>query len=403
MEHIILFDNEVRDQLLPFTYTRPVCEIRVGMLTIKEKWEQWMRCKVSYITQDYLAEKFPIDSSDTNLVINGSVMPSDQLCTLIRQMDFNEAYLKGEELIVAKLDANQLNKLVNDEDISEIQGHDIQNTSFLKLDHVWDIFKLNDEALRSDFEILTRGNRSRLLSRTNQVLAPEQVFVEEGASVECAILNASEGPIYIGKNATIMEGSILRGPVAVMEGSVVKAGAKVYGATTLGPGSKVGGEVKNVVFFGNSNKAHDGYLGDAVVGEWCNLGAGTSASNMKNNYSDVRVWSYAENDYVSSGQQFVGLFMGDHSRCGIQTAFNTGTVVGVGSNVFGTALHSKHIPSYAWGGGEDFETYELSKAFDSMERAMQRKNVAFSTEDRLIYMKVYEDTREQRTWEKAPE
>lgn len=392
MEHIILFDNEVRDRLLPLTYNRPVSELRVGMLTIKEKWEQWMGCKASYITQDYLAEKFPIDKSGTNLVINGSVLPSDQLCTLIRQMDFNQAYLKGEELIVAKLDAEQLNKLVNDEDISEIEGHDIENTSFLKLDNLWDIVQLNEKALRSDFELMTRGKRSRLLSRTNQVLGGEQVFVEEGASVECSILNATSGPIYIGKNATILEGSILKGPIAVMDSALVKMGAKIYGATTIGPTCTVGGEIKNSVLFGYSNKAHDGYLGDSVIAEWCNLGAGTSNSNLKNNYSSVRLWNYAEEEFVSSGCQFVGLFMGDHSKCGIQTAFNTGTVVGVGANIFGTGLQPKHIPSFAWGGGQTFETHELAKAFETMELVMQRKNVAFSTEDRLIYLKIYEDT-----------
>ncbi|MDP4822077.1 MAG: putative sugar nucleotidyl transferase [Saprospiraceae bacterium] len=400
MEHIILFDNEIRDRLLPFTYTRPVCELRVGMLTIKEKWEQWMGCKVSYITQDYLAEKFPIERGDTNFVINGSVMPSEQLCTLIRQMGFNEAYLRGEELIVAKLDATQLDKLVNDEDISEIAGFDIQNTSFLKLDHLWDIFGLNDEAIRSDFEVLTRGRRSRLLSRTNQVMGSEQVFVEDGAEVECCILNATTGPIYIGKGAKLLEGSMLRGPVAVMDGAVIKMGSKIYGATTLGPGSKVGGELNNVVFWGNSNKSHDGYLGNSVIGEWCNLGAGTSCSNMKNNYSTVRLWNDALQDYEETDLQFVGLFMGDHVKCGIHTAFNTGTVVGVGAHIFGTELQPKYIPSFAGGGAQRWETHEMGKAFEMMERVMSRKEVRFSAEDRLVVMKIFEDTSLHRSWEK---
>lgn len=400
MEHIILFDNEVRERLLPLTYTRPVCELRVGMLTIKEKWERWMGCKVSYITQDYLAERYPIHQGDTNFVINGSVMPSEQLCTLIRQMDSNEAYLRGEELIVAKLDAGQLDKLIHDEDISEIAGFDIQNTAFLKLDHLWDIFGLNDEALRSDFEILTRGRRSRLLSRTNQVLGADQIFVEDGAEVECCVLNATTGPIYIGKDVKLLEGSMLRGPVALMDGAVVKMGAKIYGATTIGPGAKVGGELNNVVFWGNSNKSHDGYLGNSVIGEWCNLGAGTSCSNMKNNYADVRLWNYAEQAYGETNLQFVGLFMGDHAKCGIHTAFNTGTVVGVGANVFGTALQPKHIPSFAWGGSEAWETHELGKAFDMMERVVGRKGLSFSSEERLMFMKIFEDTASHRDWEK---
>lgn len=394
--NIILFDNETRSQLLPLTYTRPVCEIRVGILTIKEKWERWLSGNVSYITQDYLAEKFPIDYGDTNLVINGSVLPSPQLCTLINEMDYNEAYLKGEELIVAKLNEEQFEKLIHDEDITEIRGIDIEDTEFLKIDHLWDIFQINHKAIEQDYEILTKGRTSLALGDTNRAIGLDHIFIEEGANITFATLNATKGPIYIGKNATILDGALIRGPFAMGANSVVKMGARIYGATTLGPYSKVGGEIKNSVILGYSNKGHDGYLGDSVIGEWCNLGADTNNSNLKNDYGEVKLWSYTEDRFVKTGQQFCGLIMGDHSKTAINTMFNTGTVVGVSTNVFGEGFPRNFIPSYSWGGKNGFQEYKIEKAFLTMEKVLGRRKMELSVEERVIMLRIFEDSAKYR-------
>lgn len=401
MANIILFDNEVRDRLLPLTFLRPVCEIRVGILTIREKWEKWLDGKISYITQDYLAEKYAIDYGTENYLINGSVLPSDQLCRLIRQMDSNEALLEGEELIVAKLSEEQFELLINDEDFGELKGFDLKGTNYLKINNLWDIFQLNDQAIREDFELLTKDRTSEPISSTNQILGdPAQIFLEEGAKVECSILNATTGPIYVGKDAEIMEGCIVRGSLALGEHAVLKMGAKVYSGTTLGPWSKAGGELNNAVFFAYSNKAHDGFLGNAVLGEWCNLGADTNNSNLKNNYDEVRLWSYPEERFVKTGLQFCGLIMGDHSKAGINTMFNTGTVVGISANVYGSGFPRNFVPSFAWGGHSGFTTFRTDKAFDMMETMMARRKIDFSVQDRLIMLRVFEETAKYRSWEK---
>ena len=403
MANIILFDNEVREHLLPLTYTRPVCELRVGILTIMEKWKKWLgeEHTYSYITQDYLAEKYPIDYGSENLVINGSVMPSDQLMSLIRYIKFNEAYIKGEDLILAKLDEKQFEKLIQDEPIDELKGIDLENTEYLKLNNLWDIYKLNDAALRSDFEILTKNRTSQPISKTNQVLEPDNIFIEEGASVECSILNASTGPIYIGKNSTIMEGSMIRGGLALCEHATVKMGAKIYGATTIGPWSKVGGEVNNSIIQAYSNKGHDGFLGNSVLGEWCNIGAASNNSNLKNNYLEVKLWNYPTERFAKTGTQFCGLFMGDHSKCGINTMFNTGTVVGVGANIYGAGYQRNFIPSFSRGGVSGITTNKTEKAFETAEAMMLRRNVNFDVSERLLLLRIFEDTVKYRPWEKS--
>jgi len=400
MANIILFDSEVRENLLPLTYTRPVSEIRVGILTIREKWERTMKAKVSYITQDYLAEKYAIDYGKENYIINGSAMPSPQLCQLIRQMDFGEAFLLGEELIAAKMDERQFERLIHDQDIGELKGIDLEDTEFLKINHHWDIFQINDAAIRADFEILTKGRESAPISETNQVLGSENVFVEPGAKIECSVINATTGPVYIGKNCEIMEGCLIRGSFAMGEGSILKMGARIYGATTLGPYCKVGGEVSNAVLFGYSNKGHDGYLGNSVLGEWCNLGAGTSISNLKNDYAEVKLWNYSLGRFEKTGAQFCGLIMGDHSKTAINTIINTGTVIGLCSNIFGPGFPRNFIPSFAWGGNHGFTTYATDKAFGTMERVMERRNMEFTVGDRLIMLRLFEDTAEHRRWEK---
>jgi UDP-N-acetylglucosamine diphosphorylase/glucosamine-1-phosphate N-acetyltransferase len=401
MPKIILFDNEVRDRLLPLTFTRPVCEIRLGVLTIREKWERWLNRSVAYITQDYLAERYEIDYGQDNLIINGSVCPSPQLVRLIQQMDYDEAYLEGDELIVAKLGEEDIERLIADEDIGELKGYDLAGTEYLKVNHLWDIYSLNAQAIAEDFELLTKGRKSAQLSDSNRVVGPKgQLFIEEGAKVECAILNTEDGPIYIGHSATVMEGSLLRGPIALGDHSTLKMGAKIYGGTTVGPHCKVGGEVNNAVFLGYSNKGHDGFLGNSVIGHWCNLGADTNNSNLKNNYDQVRLWSYPEGRFAKTGQQFCGLFMGDHSKSAINTMFNTGTVVGVSANVYGEGFPRNFIPSFSWGGKGGYQTYRTDRAFETMERVMARRGVSLDVQERLIMLRVFEDTVQYRSWDK---
>ncbi|MCR9287851.1 MAG: GlmU family protein [Bacteroidetes bacterium] len=400
MENIILFDNEARDNLLPFTYTRPVCEIRVGILTIREKWEHWLKGKASYITQDYLSQKYDITIADKNYIINGSVLPNIDLFRLIDNMGNNEALLKDGELIVAKLDSRQFEILMEEDEIEELAGFEVGDINLLKINHPWDIFKMNDEALRLDFDLLTKGKTSQPISSTNQVLGKENIFIEEGAEIECSILNAKTGPIYIGKNAKIMEGCMIRGPLAMAENAILKMGTKIYGATTLGPFCKVGGEINNSVLFGYSNKGHDGFLGNSVIGEWCNLGADSNTSNLKNNYAPVKVWNYNSEKFEQTGVQFCGLLMGDHSKCGINTMFNTGTVVGISANVFGSGFPRNFIPSYSWGGASGYSTYKTEKAFESAEVMMKRRNKELDTIERVILLKVFEETSKYRRWEK---
>lgn len=401
MANIILFDNEVRDQLLPFTFTRPVCELRVGILTIREKWERWFGSNISFITQDYLSEKYPMEYGNENYVINGSVMPSEQLCTLLSQMEFSEAFLLGDELIAAKLDEKQFEKLIQDEDIGELKGFDLEDTQFLKINNLWDIFKVNGVAIKEDFDLLVKGRSSQPLGGSNRLVGdPEHLFIEPGARIECATLNVTNGPVYIGRDAEIMEGALVRGALALCAHSTLKMGARIYGPTTIGPHCKVGGEVKNSVIIGHSNKSHDGYLGNSVIGEWCNLGADTNCSNLKNTFSKVDLWSYAVNDYRPTGQQFCGLFMGDHSRSGINTMFNTGTVVGVSSNVFGTGFPRRFLPSFSWGGPGNMQTYRTDKAFESIENMMALAGQDFSVQDRLILLRIFEETARYRPWER---
>ncbi len=401
MKNVILFDNEVWDNLLPLTYTRPVGELRVGILTIKEKWEKWSNTKVSFITQEHLSQKYPMTIESDNIVINGSLLPLPGICKLIEQLEPNEALLHNDELIAARLNESQFNHLIQDQEIEELQGFDIGDTPLLKINNLWDIFSNNDQAIKLDFELLTKNRTSQPLSETNRVTAPENIFLEEGATVEHAILNASKGPIYIGKDAEIMEGCIVRGPLAMNEKSILKMGAKIYGATTLGPYCKVGGEVNNVVFTGYSNKGHDGFLGNSVIGEWCNLGADTNASNMKNNYSEVKLWNYPTQRFGKTGLQFCGLIMGDHAKCGINTMFNTGTVIGVSANIFGGGYPRNFIPSFAWGGDQKYNTYTLEKALDTARIMMKRRDKELTEIDQQILQNIFETDQVHRSWEKA--
>lgn len=401
MAHLILFDNETREHLLPLTYTRPVGDLRVGILTIREKWERVMACPVSFLTQDYLSEKFEMNYGEENYLVNGSLLPTPQIVRLIQQLDFSEAILLDGELLATKLTGQQIESLIKDEDFGDLAGFEAKNTEILKLRGVYDIFSLNEAAMEADFDLITAGRTSEPLPASNRLIGPpERLFIEKGATVECATINTQTGPVYIGRNALVMEGALIRGGLAMCEHAVIKMGAKLYGATTLGPYCKVGGEISNVVFQGYSNKGHDGYLGNSVIGEWCNLGADTNCSNLKNTYEEVKLWNYPAEGFRKTGLQFCGLILGDHTKVGINSMFNTGTVVGVAANIFGTGFPRNFVPSFAWGGASGFSTFRTSKAFEMMERVMARRKKDFTVQDRLILLRIFEDTAKYRRWEK---
>jgi UDP-N-acetylglucosamine diphosphorylase/glucosamine-1-phosphate N-acetyltransferase len=386
----ILFDGPSRNNLLPFTFTRPVAEIRIGILTIREKWETYLGFTTTTLTEDYLSEKYPMVEMDENVMINASYLPNSELAEMVKNLEENQAIFKGEDVIAFFSKETQEN--IDFENYEAIEFID----DLIKLEHTWDIFRKNGDALSEDFELLTKGRKSQSIPSSNRVIDASNVFIEDGASLEFAILNASTGPIYIGKDAEIMEGSIIRGPFALCEGSTLKLGSKIYGPTTIGPFCKVGGEVTNSVLFAYSNKAHEGYLGNSVLGEWCNIGADTNTSNLKNDYSQVRLWDYQTESFAKTGLQFCGLMMGDHSKCGINTMFNTGTVIGVSANIFGSGFPRNFIPSFSWGGHGGLKTYLTNKAFEVAKVVMSRRNVEFSEQDAEILEHVFEETKKFR-------
>ncbi|MDR1006442.1 MAG: GlmU family protein [Bacteroidales bacterium] len=381
----IIFDDATRESLKPLTYTRPVCEIRIGILTIREKWEKYLNCKTSTLTEDYLSEKYPIELSDSMILINGSICPTDDIVKKVTALQPNQTLVDGD-VIIAMYKTKE-GFLADEAEVSE--RIEIGTSAYIQIVNPWDIFVNNERAINDDFALITKGRTSAKISETNKVICPENIFVEEGAIIECATLNAKTGVIYIGKDAEIMENSVVRGPFAMCEHSVLKLSAKIYGATTLGPYSKVGGELANVVIFGHSNKAHDGFIGNSVIGEWCNIGADTNASNLKNTYEEVRLWSIAQNTFIPTGQTFCGTIMADHSKCGINTMFNTGTVVGVSANVFGHGYQRNFIPSFVWGGTSGLKLYDFNKAIEVAKRMYQRRDLTFSDVDERILKAVY--------------
>jgi len=386
----ILFDGTVRNALLPFTFTRPVADIRVGILTIREKWEKYLGSTTTTLTEEYLSEKFPMVEMENNVLINASFLPNDILVEIVKNLEKNQAIFQGEEVIAFYTNDTQEEVDFDTYEIIEF------NEECLKLEHTWDIFAKNDAALREDFELITEDRKSQPIPKSVNVISPENIFIEEGAKLEFVTLNASTGPIYIGKNAEIMEGSVIRGPFALCEEAQVKLATKVYGATTIGPHCRIGGEVNNSVLFGYSNKGHDGFLGNSVLGEWCNMGADSNNSNLKNNYEEVRLWSYETEGFARTGLQFCGLMMGDHSKCGINTMFNTGTVVGVNANIYGAGFPRNFVPSFSWGGASGFTTYLTSKAFQTAKIVMARRQVEFTEEDAKILEHVFEITKKYR-------
>ena len=386
----ILFDGSARNQLLPFTYTRPVADIRVGILTIREKWEKMLGFTTSTVTEDYLIDKFPMIEMEQNIFINASVLPTKHLVSLIQNLSENKALFIDDEPLAFFAKEDQ------EIDFETFDVLQYTNDDILRIENTWDIFKLNGEAIKRDFKLLTTDRESQLIPEMTVSFNKDQIFIEEGAVLPLCSLNANDGPIYIGKDSEIMEGSMIRGPFALCENATIKMGAKIYGATTIGPHSKIGGEVNNCVIFGYSNKGHDGFLGNSVLGEWCNIGADTNNSNLKNNYAEVRLWDYETEGFAKTGLQFCGLMMGDHSKCGINTMFNTGTVVGVSANIFGSGFPRNFIPSFSWGGSAGMITYKTDKAFEVAKVVMSRRDIAFTEVDVQILEHVFEETSKWR-------
>ena len=385
----ILFDGPHRNALLPFTFTRPVADIRIGILTIREKWEKYLGYTTTTITEDYLSEKWPMVEMENNVMINASFLPNNILVAMIKNLEHNQAIFQEEEVVAF------FAKEGEEVDFDSFEVIEFTNDC-IKIENTWNIFQKNDLAIREDFDLLTEDRYSQPIPKSVNVIASENIFIEEGARLEFVTLNASTGPIYIGKNAEIMEGSVIRGPFALCESGRVKLATKVYGATTVGPHSVIGGEVNNSILFGYSNKGHDGFLGNAELGEWCNMGADSNNSNLKNNYEEVKLWSYETENFAKTGLQFCGLMMGDHSKCGINTMFNTGTVVGVSANIFGAGFPRNFVPSFSWGGASGFSTYLTNKAFETAKIVMARRNVEFLEEDAKILEHVFEITKKYR-------
>jgi UDP-N-acetylglucosamine diphosphorylase/glucosamine-1-phosphate N-acetyltransferase len=391
--NLIFFDNQAREALLPLTFTRPIADIRCGILTIREKWEKHLNNHSTSITQDYLAKKFTINIESENLLIAGNLFPNAKLLDAIHQLKMDEVLVFENQIIAAKLSKAETENFSIDTPYSKTINF-LGEIEMLTASH--QIFSWNDVEIKSDFELLTNGRVSAELSSTNRVVAPENIFIEEGAIIEHSILNAANSKMYFAKHSEVMEGCMIRGSFALGEHSVLKLGAKIYGATTIGQHSKVGGEVNNCVIFGFSNKAHDGFMGNSVIGEWCNWGADTNNSNLKNNYEEVKLWSYTKNSFEKTGLQFCGLIMADHSKCGINTMFNTGTVVGVSANIFGAGFPRNIIADFSWGGAQGTTTYQLNKAIETAKKVYERRGLDFNETEQNIFASIFETTQHLR-------
>ncbi len=381
---IVFSDAQFWEDFLPLTFTKPVAEMRCGILTFSKRWQKLLEIEeISFLTEDYLQEKFKKPEAIESIFLVPNFLPSETVLQQIKDLKLGEALVYGNELLAAKINMENfsLNQIEKMTDITE-------ELVFFKRPS--DLFSFNEKAINFDFDLLTKGKKSQELSSTNGFLGnQEDLFIEEGASIEFSTLNTKTGKIYIGKNAEVMEGCNLRGPIALCDESKFNLGAKIYGATTIGPHCKVGGEVNNIIIFGYSNKGHDGFLGNSVVGEWCNIGADTNSSNLKNNYAIVKLWNYRTKRFENSGLQFAGLIMGDHSKTAINTQLNTGTVVGVAANIFKSGFPPNLVESFSWGGMKSDEKFKLEKAYEVAELAMARRNVPFTEVDRNILKYIY--------------
>lgn len=396
----IFFDPEVEyGNLLPFTFTRPVANLRIGILTIDEKWARHLEISsYSYKTQNYLQPKFPLVTGSTNTFINGSICPTTAMASEVKFLKENEA-LFSENILIAVCLNDAGAAAFNASNVAAYSPVESKVKEFIQLNFCYDIFSKNGQAIEDDFNLITLGRTSQTIPEGNQVINASRIFIEEGAQIYFSILNAAEGPIYIGKDAEVMEGCKIRGPFALCEYAGLKMDAKIYGPTTVGPHCKIGGEVNNAVFYAYSNKGHDGFVGNAVIGEWVNMGADTNNSNLKNTYDEVKLWNYRSERFEKTGLTFCGLMMADHAKCGINTMFNTGTVVGVGANIFGAGFPRNFIPGFSWGGPQGFETFLLNKFFKTAEAVYKRRKVPFTDIDKNLLKTVYEQTKKFRFWE----
>ena len=390
----IIADFEEWETLRPITYARAIGDIRIGILTIKEKWEKWLQTEVSILTQPYLQPKYNLPKGDNFMYINASIIPNENLIDDILSLKENHTLISEDGKPIASFAEK-----VFSAPKTQIDGPIFRTKNkFDQIKYTWDVFSLNGQQIVEDIRLMALDPNGEKLSFTNSVYEPDNIYIEEGAIVECSILNAKNGPIYIGKNVEIMEGSLIRGPFSIGDNSVLKMGTKIYGDTTIGLNCKIGGEISNVVFQGNANKAHDGFLGNAYIGEWCNIGAGTNASNLKNNYSLVSCYEYTQNDYINTNLQFCGLIMGDHSKIGISSMLNTGTVIGVACNVFGSHFAPKHIPSFSWGGASGFTEFEPDKMLNVAKKVMERRHIELDEISQQILIHIFEMTALQRNY-----
>lgn len=391
---IVLFEDNSYQTLLPLTFTRPIADLRIGILTVAEKWAKYLKQDYSFHTRDYLQGKFPLRLSADNLFINGVFCPDNDLLEAIDKLSTGEALKLNGQLVAVRLGESDAKSFNADAAFGRVTEY---TRAPVVLKYPDNIFKNNDTETRKDFALLTKGRISKVMSATNTIIG-EDFFAEDTAQAECCTFSTLNGPIYLGNTTEVWEGTNIRGPFALCDNSQIKMGTKIYGATTVGPYCRVGGEVNNAVIWGYSNKGHEGYLGNSVVGEWCNIGADTNNSNLKNNYAEVKLFDYATGRYRKTGLQFCGLIMADHAKCGINTMFNTGTVVGVGANVFGAGFPPNHVPDFSWGGRMDgFEEYSLNKMLETTARVFARRDHCdFNEVEQDILKKVFELTKEFR-------
>ncbi|HBG70965.1 MAG: glucose-1-phosphate thymidylyltransferase [Bacteroidetes bacterium GWF2_43_63] len=397
--NIILFDSFTRMHLLPLTFTRPVAELRAGITTVFEKWQRWFPNSVSCLAPDYIKPVFPVTVSADNILIDGSIIPDQQMVSAILQLKENSVLTDADNnILAARLSESQVQGLLLFSeylDLSQLRPQSIETIrTHTAITNPWDLFSMAGDLLKDDFLFLTKDRKSAPLHASNRYVNPENIFIEEGAVVEFSILNASSGPIYIGKDTEVMENCVIRGPFALGEHSTLKMSSKIYGPTIIGPHCKVGGEVNNSVFLGYSNKAHDGFLGNSVIGEWCNLGADTNNSNLKNTYEEVKLWSYVKKGFASTGLQFCGLIMGDHTKCSINTMFNTGTVTGVSCNLYGDGFHRNFVPSFSWGSTAKLTDFQFEKAMVVAERVMARRGLQLTDSVRNMLNHIFSHTEE---------
>jgi UDP-N-acetylglucosamine diphosphorylase/glucosamine-1-phosphate N-acetyltransferase len=394
---IILADAGLHRHLLPLTHTRPVGMLRPGILTLGESWARMTEMPVGYRTEAYLQPKHPLHADQAIIEITGGLLPTPDVVGAVLDLEPGQVLLQGQRVLAFHREG-QGGPSLADWTVPPAYFRGVQvSGEVVLIERPWHLFQHCGRAIINDFALLTEGRRSQPVSALNTIIGdPALVFLEPGAEVEASILNTKNGPIYLGRGAEIMEGCMVRGPVALGEGTVLKMGAKIYGPSAFGPECRVGGEVSNSVLQGYSNKGHDGFLGNSVLGEWCNLGADTNTSNLKNTYGAVQAYSYATDGQVDTGLQFCGLVMGDHSKSGINTMFNTGTVVGVAANVFGGGFPPKHVPAFSWGGSEGFSEHTLAKALETAQRVMERRHVPLTTVDQAILEHVFRTTADQR-------